>query len=53
MKGRVLFGMHAADVLSSRELEYRVLPYGQGGWPLQGSAKRRVSNDAGVCGIVK
>jgi hypothetical protein len=53
MKGRVLFGMHAAYSFGSREPEGRVLPYGQGGWPFQGRTKRRVSHETGACGIVK
>jgi hypothetical protein len=53
MKGRVLFGMHAAYGLGSGEPECRVLPYGQGGWPFQGSAKRRMGDDTSGRGIVK
>jgi hypothetical protein len=53
MKGRVLFGMHAADVFGSREPESRMLPYGQGGWPFQGRTKRRVSHEICAYGIVK
>ena len=49
MKGRVLFGMHAAYGFGSRELEGRVLPYGQRAWPFQDSAKRRVGDDACIC----